>query len=588
MRKPIFAGTLLATLAILPSGTLLRAVSPAPEVGEQIMVVTAQHKATDVGYRVLKQGGNAVDAAVAIGYALAVTFPAAGNLGGGGFMTIHLADGRNTFVNFREKAPLRAFREMYLDANGNIVPGLSTVGYLAVGVPGTPAGLDYALQKYGTLSRQQVIGPAVNLAKNGFILEEGDLSIFSAATAQFRTQPNIAAIYLKNGTDPLNAGDRLVQPELARTLQLLADQGPDVFYRGEIAAKIVAANKANGGLIRNRDLATYNVEEVEPIHAKYRGFEILSSPPPSSGGVIIGEILNILAGYPMGDFGFHSAQATHFMVEAERHAYVDRTVLGDPDFVTNPIDLLLSDSHAAAIRAAIDPVRAGVSADLKPGVPPHEGAQTTHYSVVDAQGNAVAVTYTLNSYFGANRIAGDTGFFLNNEMDDFTSKPGTPNQFGLIQGEQNAIAPGKRPLSSMSPTVVLKDGQVFLVTGSPGGSRIITITLQTIVNVVDYNMNIQEAVDAPRIHHQWQPDTVYYEPYALTADTINALRAAGYPSLTLQGPWGSSQSVEIPYQDITTGPSAAPGQAAIGSTLKQGVRYGGWDHRSPAGSARGR
>lgn len=353
-----------------------------------------------------------------------------------------------------------------------------------------------------------------------------------------------------------------------------------------IADKLVAASKANGGIFSKEDFEKYFVEELQPIHAKYRGLEIISSPPPSSGGCIIGEILNILSGYPMAEFGYHSAKSIHFMVEAMRNAYVDRSVLGDPDFVHNPLTYILSDAHAADVRATIDPFFATPSKYLKPGVFPHEGAQTTHYSVIDRSGNAVAVTYTINSYFGAMRIAGDTGFFLNDEMDDFTSKVGVPNQFGLIQGPQNAIAPGKRPLSSMSPTIVLKNGTPFLVTGSPGGSRIITITLQTIMNVVDYNMDIQAAVDAPRIHHQWFPDIVSIEPYCVSPDTADLLGQMGY-TLSLEGPWGSAQSIEIPFTNIQTGPSAAPGQAPVGNTLLKGARYGGWDHRSPAGSAVG-
>ena len=576
----------LPLLAFLTcSSPQLFAISPPPEVGKQTMVVTAQHEATDVGNQILQEGGNAVDAAVAIGYALAVVHPAAGNLGGGGFMTIHLANGKETFINFRERAPLRATRDMYLDKKGNVIPGLSTVGYLAVGVPGSVAGLEHALKAYGTLPRWTVIRPAIDLATQGFILEQGDIDLLQSATTEFRNQPNIAAIFLKHG-QPYQVGDRLVQPQLAQTLFQLADFGKDAFYRGPIADKIVAASKANGGILSKEDFERYFVEELEPIHAKYRGLEIISSPPPSSGGVIIGEILNILSGYPMADFGYHSAKSIHFMVEAMRNAYVDRTVLGDPDFVHNPLTYILSDAHAAEVRATIDPFYATPSKYLKPGQPPHEGAQTTHYSVIDRWGNAVAVTYTINSYFGSFRIAGDTGFFLNDEMDDFTAKPGVPNQFGLIQGTQNAIKPGKRPLSSMSPTIVLKGGTPFLVTGSPGGSRIITITLQTIMNVVDYNMDIQAAVDAPRIHHQWFPDVVSIEPYCVSPDTADILGQMGY-TLSLQGSWGSAQSIEIPFENVQTGPPPPPGQAALGNTLLKGVRYGGWDHRSPAGSAKG-
>jgi gamma-glutamyltranspeptidase / glutathione hydrolase len=572
-------------IAFVPVANICLAVSSPPDVGTHVMVVTAQHYGTDAGYDILKRGGNAIDAAVAIGYALAVVHPAAGNLGGGGFMTIHLANGKNTFINFREKAPLRATPNMYLDSQGNVIPGLSTSGYLAVGVPGSPAGLEYARQHYGSLSREVLLAAAIKLAQTGFILEQGDVDILSRETSKFRTQPNIAAIFLKNG-QPYGVGDRLIQRNLAATLRQLSHDGPSVFYRGAIADKIIAVSNANGGILSKEDFAQYTVAEQKPIVESYRGFDIISSPPPSSGGTCLCEILNILSGYPMGEYGYHSAKSVHFMVEAMRHAYVDRTVLGDPDFVQNPLDHILSASHAAEIRGAIDPVKATPSKDLASGNPPHEGIHTTHYSVIDRYGNAVAVTYTINSYFGANRIAGDTGFLLNNEMDDFAAKPGVPNQYGLVQGAQNAIASAKRPLSSMSPTIVLKQGTPFLVTGSPGGPHIITITLETIMNVIDYNLDIQSAVDAPRIHHQWLPDVVYLEPYALSADTQSALEQAGY-HFSVQWPWGSSQSIEIPDQDLHTGPVEAPGQSPVGSTLLKGLRYGGWDHRSPAGSARG-
>ncbi len=569
-------------------GYAARAAAPPPASGKEFMVVTAQRDATEAGVAILEAGGNAIDAAVAVGYALAVTHPGAGNLGGGGFMTIHLADGRDTFINFRETAPGRATRDMFLDASGNVAPGRSTEGYLAVGVPGSPAGLDYALTKYGTMPRTRVIAPAIRLAAEGFVLTQGDADVLALSTEQFRAQPNVAAIFLKEGRTPFAVGDRLVQADLARTLALLAAEGPDAFYLGPIADKIVAASDANGGLLRKEDFIRYTVEELQPIRASYRGFDIVSAPPPSSGGVVACEILNVLSGYPLKDFGYHSAKTVHHMVEAMRHAYADRTALGDPNFVRNPVARLLSAERAAEIRAAIRPDRATRSEGLQPRpAPAAEGTQTTHYSVIDRWGNAVAVTYTINGYFGAHRIAGDTGFFLNNEMDDFTSKAGVPNTYGLIQGDSNTVAPGKRPLSSMTPTIVLKDGQPFLVVGSPGGSRIITTTLEVIVNVIDFNMNIQEAVNEPRVHHQWLPDVVYHEPRALSADTVAALETMGH-RLTLQGPWSSAQSIEIPYADIQTGPPTPTGQGNVGNTLRRGVRYGGWDPRSTAGSARGR
>ena len=586
MRIRLLVGVLLGLS--LCAGTTL-AVAPPPAVGREFMVVTAQHEATEVGVAILEAGGNAIDAAVAVGYALAVTHPAAGNLGGGGFMTIHLADGRDTFINFRETAPQRATRDMFLDADGSVAPSRSIEGYLAVGVPGTPAGLDYALTNYGTMPRTRVIAPAIHLASEGFVLGQGDVDVLAIGTKKFRAEPNVAATFLKQGQAPFAVGDRLVQPQLARTLALLAAEGPDAFYLGPIADKIVAASDANGGVLSKGDFIRYKVEELAPIRAKYRGFDIISAPPPSSGGIIACEILNVLAGYPMKDFGFHSAKSVHLMVEAMRRAYLDRTLLGDPHFVRNPVAHLLSDAHAAEIRQAIDPEHATPSDQLQSAPPPprEEGTQTTHYSVVDKFGNAVAVTYTINGYFGASRIAGDTGFFLNNEMDDFTAKPGAPNLYGLVQGEGNAVAPGKRPLSSMTPTIVLKNGQPFLVVGSPGGSRIITTTLEVIMNVIDFNMNIQEAVNEPRIHHQWQPDVVYHEPRALSADTVATLERMGH-HLTLQGPWSSAQSIEVPFADIQTGPPTPSGQGNVGNTLRKDGRYGGWDPRSVAGSARGR
>ncbi|MBN9555613.1 MAG: gamma-glutamyltransferase [Alphaproteobacteria bacterium] len=495
------------------------------------MAVSAQHLASEVGAQILKQGGNAIDAAVAIGYALAVTYPSAGNIGGGGLATIHLANGRDTFINFREKAPLAASANMYLDAKGNVVPMASLYGYKAVAVPGTVAGLEMMLTKYGTMTRARLMAPAIRLAEEGFVLMPGDVAFFKANDEYFRKEPNVAAIFLKSGK-PLAAGDRLVQKDLAATLKQISAKGPDVFYKGDIAARVVAASKARGGLLTMKDFASYTAEEMPTVNCDYRGYRIVSAPPPSSGGPIICEIANILSAYPMDRMGHHSAKSIHFMVEAMRHAYVDRNFgLGDPNFVKNPLDKILSPAHATAIRAKIDPVKATPSSGVKPGVPPHEDAQTTHYSVVDKDGNAVSITYTINgisSGFGAQVIAGNTGFFLNNEMDDFTSKVGAPNLYGLVQGASNSIQPGKRPLSSMSPTVVTKDGKLFMVTGSPGGSFIITTVLESILNVVDHKMNVKQAVDMPRLHHQWLPDVITAEPGAIKPEVKEELEAAGY------------------------------------------------------------
>jgi len=493
------------------------------------MVVTAQHYASQIGVDVLKRGGNAVDAAVAVGYALAVVYPAAGNLGGGGFMTIQLADGRKTFIDFREKAPLAATPNMYLDDKGNVIPGLSTKGYLAAGVPGTVAGMEYALNRYGTMARKAVMAPAIELAERGFTLQQGDVDLLQTATNDFKQDKPSAAIFLRPDGTPYANGDKLVQTDLAKTLRRISDAGQKGFYQGPVANAIVAANVAGKGLITQADLDQYQVRELKPIECDYRGYHVVSAPPPSSGGVVICEILNVLEGYPLKDLGFRSAQAVHYQIEAMRHAYMDRnSYLGDPDFVKNPLDRLLDKAYAGKIRAVIDPQKAGVSKDIKPGVAPHEGSNTTHYSIVDSQGNAVSVTYTLNDWFGAKVTVAGTGVLLNDEMDDFTSKVGVPNLYGLVQGEANSIAPGKRPLSSMSPTIVSKDGKTVMVVGTPGGSRIITAVTHTILNVVDYGMTIQEAVDAPRFHQQWLPDVTNLERFAVSPDTEKLLLQMGH------------------------------------------------------------
>lgn len=519
--------TLIATAPVLTfSG--VQAASQAPVAGENGMVVTAQHLATHVGVDVLKAGGNAVDAAVAVGYALAVVYPAAGNLGGGGFMTVQLADGRKTFLDFREKAPLAATADMYLDKDGNVVPGLSAKGHLAVGVPGTVSGMELALSKYGTLKRAQVIAPAIKLAEDGFALDQGDIDMLHSATEEFKKDQDLRGIFLNKG-EPLQVGQKLVQKDLARTLREISAKGTDGFYKGWVAKAIVDSSQAGKGIIAQADLDKYQTRELAPIECDYRGYHVVSAPPPSSGGLVICQIMNILEGYPMAELGYGSAQGTHYQIEAMRHAYVDRnSYLGDPDFVQNPVEHLLDKDYAAKLRAAIDPQKAGDSMAIKPGVAPHEGSNTTHYSIVDKWGNAVSVTYTLNDWFGAGVMASKTGVILNDEMDDFTVKVGVPNMYGLVQGEANAIAPGKAPLSSMSPTIVTKDGKAVMVIGTPGGSRIITATLLTILNVIDYKMNIQEAVNAPRFHQQWMPDTTNLETFALSPDTQKILESWGH------------------------------------------------------------
>ncbi|SDR60087.1 gamma-glutamyltransferase 1 Threonine peptidase. MEROPS family T03 [Rhizobiales bacterium GAS191] len=578
---------MIATTAMMSLPCAALAASPAPVGANHGIVVTGQHLASQVGADILKQGGNAVDAAVAVGYALAVVYPAAGNLGGGGFMNIRLADGRSVFLDFREKAPLASTKTMYQDANGKVVPGLSTEGWLAVGVPGSVAGFETALREYGTLPRAKVMEPAIALARDGFELAAGDVALLLQGTEGFRKNAEAAAIFLKDGK-PYEVGDRLIQKNLAKTLETINNEGADAFYKGPIGDAIVAASKAGHGLFEKADLERYKVRQMKPVECNYRGYEIHSSPPPSSGGVIICEILDILEGYDLNKMGFHSAQEIHVMAEAMRHAYVDRNnKLGDPDFVNNPLAELLDKGYATKIRTEIPETKATPSSDLGPGRELTEGKQTTHYSIADAEGNAVAVTYTLNDWFGTKIVAGDTGILMNNEMDDFTAKPGVPNMFGLVQGEANAIAPGKTPLSSMSPTIITKDGKLVMVIGSPGGSRIITITLEAIINVIDHGMTVQEAIDAPRIHEQWLPDTLYTERLAVSPDTQRALEAMGY-TLKEVPPWGLAEGILVGGPSL--GAHGDSGDQPLNLGLQSAIVYklfGANDDRGPAGSASG-
>lgn len=552
------------------------------------MVVSSQHLASQVGVDILKMGGNAIDAAVAVGYAQAVVNPCCGNIGGGGFMTIHLANGEDTFINFRETAPAAASANMYLDEKGNVKKGASLYGYLAAGVPGTVLGLDTAQRKYGKLTRQQVMEPAIKLAREGFILNRGDTDILDTTIAKFRDDPEAARIFLRENGDPLQPGDRLIQTDLANTLESIAQNGPDAFYQGKIPQAVEAAAKKGGGILTAKDFADYRIAETAPITCSYRGYEFVSAPPPSSGGVTLCEILNVLEGYNLKASGFNSAQTIHTMTEAMRHAYMDRnTFLGDPAFVKNPTEKLLSKEYAAEIRKQIQPELATPSSRVQPGMEPHEKPETTHYSIVDHNGNAVSTTYTINGRFGSVVIAPGTGFFLNDEMDDFTVKVGEQNMYGLVQGATNAIAPGKRPLSSMTPTLVTKDGKVFMVVGSPGGSRIITITLQTVLNVIDHGMAPQEAVDAPRIHHQWLPDEVYFEQRGLSADTQKLLQERGY-KLVEQTPWGAAELIMVGLPGAAGVSSESSGNdSAVSGKVREGFIYGANDVRRPSGSAVG-
>ena len=564
-----YGGLLIACAALAISPGIAAPSSEAD--GRHGMVVTAQHEASTIGLGILTAGGNAVDAAVAVGYALAVVDPCCGNIGGGGFMLIHRVDGEDSVINFRETAPAAASAGMFLDAAGAVLREASLYGYRAAGVPGTVMGLERARTQYGRLGREAVMAPAIALARDGFVLGEADAAIIAAKTERLARDPEAARVFLRPDGSAYRAGDRLMQPDLAASLALIAERGPDAFYHGSIAAAIAAAASAHDGLLSAADFADYTVTEGPPVACAYRGYRVLSARLPSSGGTILCEMLNVLSGWDLAASGAGSAQTIHLMTETMRHAYLDRnSALGDPAFVPDHNAELLAPTHAAAIRAAIDPQQATPSAALAAGVAPHEKAETTHYSVVDGEGNAVAVTYTLNGNFGAAVMAPGTGFLLNNEMDDFTVKPGAANLFGLVQGSTNAIAPGKRPLSSMSPAIVEKDGRPVFVLGSPGGPRIISAVLETVTNVLDFAMTPQDAVAAPRFHHQWLPDTLYYERGGLPAATLAALAERGY-HLQEQSPWGAVELIAI-------GPNGGPGDQHL-----LGVN----DPRRPAGSAAG-
>ncbi len=486
------------------------------------MVVSREPHATDAGLAVLKAGGNAVDAAVAVGFALAVTHPAAGNIGGGGFMLIRLAGGRTAFLDFRERAPESASRNMYAGA-----PRDSLTGWRASGVPGTVRGFELAVKNYGTKPWAELLAPAIALARNGFPVSYGLAGSLRGAKAlsQF---PDSKRIFLKDGAS-YQAGDTFVQPELAATLERIARNGARDFYEGETARRLAQEMSRNGGTIALDDLKRYEAVERKPLTGRYKGYEIISAPPPSSGGVGILEMMGMLEGTGYEKHGASSAASIHWMAEAMRRYFADRSeYLGDPDFYRVPVSGLLKREYVAGLRATIDPERATPSTSVRPGKPGRdESSETTHYSIVDAQGNAVAVTYTLNGSYGSGVTAPGLGFLLNNEMDDFAANPGSPNMYGLVQGEANSIQPRKRPLSSMTPAIVLRDGRLYMVAGSPGGPRIITTVLEVVLNVLDFGMNAREAVDAPRFHHQWLPDKLVVEP-EISPDTVALLRARGH------------------------------------------------------------
>ncbi len=598
-RSPAFSFALLCCLACradaqanpgsTAGGPIPGYAAEQPVRATHAMVVSVHHLATDAGLRTLREGGNAVDAAVATAFTLAVVYPFAGNLGGGGFMLVHLsgrngtkptAGARDTFLDFRETAPRRATADMYLDAQGNVVPGASTIGPRSIGVPGSVAGLAMAEREYGRLGLRRVMAPAIDLAAHGFALGEEEARLLN--DPHLRDYGESRAIF---GAKSWTAGDTLKQPLLARTLRRIAAD-PDSFYRGDLARELAAGLASEGSLITEEDLRAYHAAERVPLRGTYAGQTVVSAPPPSSGGVTLLETLNILSAAPAPELGGtrdRSADWTHWIAESFRRAYMDRNeYLGDPDFVSMPILAMLSPGYAAAWRQTIDPARATPSAGLaRPAnflpAPPAGGGtrlagsgekgETTHFSVLDAEGNAVAVTTTLNGAFGSYETAPGLGFLLNDEMDDFSAKPGAPNMFGLVQGPANAIAPGKRPLSSMTPTIVLaKDGSVRMVLGSPGGARIITTVANILLSVDAGGLNIQAAVDAPRFHHQYLPDTLYVEP-GFNASTVAALQAMGYSVAVSPAVWSDGECIA---RDPDTG-----------------VLAGGQDHRRHFGKAAG-
>ena len=572
-RSRCFGPLLLALLGVLSPGAGRSDVTPYgpldrlhPVVARNGMAVTQEALATRAGVDILRQGGNAVDAAVAIGFALAVTLPQAGNLGGGGFMLVYdAAEKRSEAIDFREVAPAAIRRDFYLNEKGEVDETRIRHSHQAAGVPGTVAGLALAHGRHGRLPWPKLIAPAIRLAEQGIAVSPELAHSLQESRERMAHWPASLKQFFKPDGSAYHAGETLAQPDLAASLKLIAEHGSPAFYRGEIARRLVADMKAHGGLIEPDDLKRYRAVVREPVRGSYRGYDIVSMPPPSSGGVHLVQLLNMMENWPLAELGAGSAAAMHRMAEAMKVAYADRSeYLGDPDFVKIPVAGLTSKAYARELAGRIDLNRARPASEIKPGQPQrHESEQTTHYSVIDRDGNAVAVTYTLNFPYGSAIVAAGTGILLNNEMDDFAAKPGTPNAYGLIGGDANAVAPGKRPLSSMSPTIVLKDGQPVLVTGSPGGSRIITTVLQIISNVIDHNMNIAQATLAPRFHHQWLPDELRIEE-GFSPDTVRLLRAFGH-TIAVKDALGDTQSI----------------------AREPGGLYGFSDLRRPGGSAAG-
>lgn len=525
---------LLAALCFVLLPFNLFAATREPVRAEHAIVASQHELASEIGADVMKRGGNAVDAAVATAFALAVVYPEAGNIGGGGFMLIRFADGRTTAIDYRERAPAAATRDVFVDKNGELIrgEGSSVIGYRAAGVPGTVAGMEMAFKKYGSgkLTWAQLLEPARKLAANGYVLSYRLAELFKTYNKNLSKYADSNRIFLRNG-NYYRAGDKLVQTELAATLARIQQSGAREFYAGQTARLIAADMRRNNGLITLEDLKNYEAKERQPLRGTYRGYEIISMPPPSSGGALMLEVLNMLEGYDVRRMGWASADKYHVLIEALRRGFADRAeFLGDPDFVDVPLQKLIDKNYAAARRATIDLSRASNSADIKAGeIAGKEPTETTHFTVADANGNVVSNTYTINDLYGAAVTAKGTGILLNDEMDDFAARPGKPNMFGLVQGERNKVEPAKRPLSSMTPTIVLrKNGTVWFAVGARGGPRIITAVLQTVINVIDHEMNIQQAIDAPRLHQQWFPDEIAFEAYGLSGDTRAALERLGH------------------------------------------------------------
>ncbi len=577
LRKSLIFNLVVVVATVLQLAQFSVADGLRPAHAKHAIVVSVHQEASKAGSAIMQKGGNAVDAAVATGFALAVVHPAAGNIGGGGFMLVRMANGETHFLDYREKAPKAATRDMYLDAKGNVIPDASLVGYKAIGVPGSVAGLVYAQKHWGKLPLRTVMQPAIRLARLGVVLTyEEAQSMHEGHLADF---PDSKRIFQRNGKY-YQPGEIFRQPELARTLERIA-ANPDDFYKGALASELATTIQQGGGIVTKEDLAEYDVKERQPVRGTYRGYQIISAPPPSSGGVTLLETLNILEGYDLAKLGNRSADSIHLTSEAMRRAFYDRAeFLGDPDFSQLPVPQLIDKKYAEAWRTSLEIMHSSISKELRRPSgfgqldreaathPPYKGPEpenTTHYSVVDPQGNAVAVTTTLNEGFGARVTAGKLGFLLNDEMDDFTSKPGVPNGYGLIQGEANAIGPGKRPLSAMAPTIVLKEGKLFLVLGSPGGPRIISTVANILMGVVDYGLDIQQAVNAPRFHHQWEPDQIYIEKTGISPDTLKLLEARGH-KVQMNGYWSDGECIAI---DLATGerlgaPDGRNGGKAVG------------------------